>query len=184
MANELVNVQGALFIECLKVGIMMGMVYDLIRIFRKLVYHFDWLVHLEDLLYWVGCSFLGFGMLYMHNYAEIRLFAFLGIAIGAVGYFVTLSVIFMKIATKCIEILRQIVSYIIHIALIPVKWTIKVLTPYWIRFKKMLRKLDKNRHKRVREWKRGAVVKNADVKTSINVMRNRKDLPKAKSNES
>lgn len=125
--NEIVNTQTLLFLKSIQIGILFAVIYDLVRIFRKIIPHPNWLVQLEDSLYWLACAFIGFGILYIHNYGDIRLFIFLGMILGAVFYLLTLSIIFMRIATYIIELLRSIITYIVRIVSIPVKWCIGLL---------------------------------------------------------
>ncbi len=176
MDNQLVNEQALLFFECLRVGIVMGIVYDLLRISRKLIKHLDIFVHIEDLLYWVGCSILAFSMVYMHNYANIRIFAFIGIILGAVFYFITFSVLFMKVATKVIEWLQVAIKYIFNLVMVPIKWTISMLLIplgfLWI----LLGKLNVKRQSKMRQVKRQLVLKNADLKTEMHIHKTRKSF--------
>lgn len=167
--NELVNVQTLLFIKCIEIGILMAMIYDLIRIFRKIIKHYNWVVQVEDTLYWVACSFVGFGILYMHNYAEIRLFSIVGMILGAILYLCTFSIIFMKIATWIIDLVKKIISYIVHILSIPIKWIIYLIKiPIkWIA--KWLGIANMNQKQQVRKLRRKWYQKKADIRTSIKV---------------
>ncbi|OOB80464.1 MAG: hypothetical protein BEN19_04755 [Epulopiscium sp. Nuni2H_MBin003] len=170
MINQLVSEQAALFIECIKVGILMGAIYDLIRISRRIIKHFDIIVHIEDILYWVACSFISFGILYMHNYANIRLFALLGIILGAALYFLTFSVIFMKIATAVINFTRKCVGILV---IKPIKWIWKQLMIPVRYINKLMYKTNQKNKAHLRVVNRKATLKNADIKTDLNVIRNK-----------
>lgn len=69
---------------CLGAGI--ALVYDGLRIFRRVVRHGIWLVSMEDLLYWVFVSFGIFGLLYYENSGTFRWFSVLGAAAGMLVY--------------------------------------------------------------------------------------------------
>lgn len=125
--NQVVSAQTILFMTSVEIGILMGMFFDLIRILRKIVKHPNFLVQIQDMLYWIICSFVSFYLLYICNYAEIRPFIFIGILLGATIYFLTLSIIFMKIATLIIHYLKMLIGKIIRIILIPLKALIKVI---------------------------------------------------------
>lgn len=125
--NKLVTAQTLLFVTSIQIGIFMGALYDLIRIFRKLIKHPNLFVQIEDMLYWVFCSFMSFYLLYICNYAEIRPFVFIGIILGAVFYFLTFSIIFMKIATQVVLYIRKLVKITIHFLMLPIKWFLKLL---------------------------------------------------------
>lgn len=173
MINQLVSEQAALFIECIKIGIIMGAIYDLIRIARRIVKHVDILVHIEDILYWVTCSFIAFACLYMHNFAEIRLFAITGIVLGAALYVLTFSIIFMKIATTIINFINKCIVYVYNLILIPINWTIRKLKiPVKYLNKKRVIYIDKGKEE-ARRINRKVVLQQADLKTDLNIIRNK-----------
>lgn len=129
--SPIITNQAVLFMRSLEIGILMGILFDLVRIFRKLIKHPNFLVQIEDMLYWIVCGFIGFYMLYVCNYADIRPFIFIGILLGAVFYFMTFSVIFMKIATIVIhyikELIRKLVKAIKEYIFNPIKFVLKKL---------------------------------------------------------
>lgn len=171
--NEIVNAQTLLFIRAIEIGILLGMFYDLIRIFRKIIPHPNWLVQIEDITYWLICMFLAFSILYMHNFADIRFFVFIGMILGGIFYLCTFSIMFMKIATWVIELMRQVIAYIIKILLIPIRWIIGLI-------KIPLRAIDKQ-CKRAKRYSKGQMKKarrrwyyvQADIKTQIKVKSNK-----------
>jgi spore cortex biosynthesis protein YabQ len=123
----MVNTQTLLFLKAVEIGVLMGMLYDLLRILRKIIWHPNTLVQLEDFLYWISCACFSFLLLYKYNYSEIRPYVFLGMLSGAVFYFATFSVVFMKVATWAIDCVKRFLRYVIHILSIPVRWVIGVL---------------------------------------------------------
>ena len=125
--NQVVNTQTLLFLTCVLIGGIMGMLYDLIRIFRKIIPHSNWSVQIEDTLYWIICALIGFAVLYMHNYGQIRFFVFIGIILGGVFYLCTFSIVFMKFATWLIDLIKHIVRTLIHILSIPILWMIRIV---------------------------------------------------------
>ena len=101
------------------------MLYDVIRVFRKILSHPNWVIQLEDLLYWITCGGFAFVMIYWKNYGQIRGFVFLGILIGTVLYFSTASILFMKITTKVVNWGKKVVNKLIGFVLIPIKCIIR-----------------------------------------------------------
>lgn len=67
-------------------GIFMMILYDVVRIFRKLVRHSIVAVAVEDILYWLVCGVLIFRMLYLENSGAIRGFAIAAVIIGMLLY--------------------------------------------------------------------------------------------------
>ena len=126
-----INEQAFLFLTCVQTGIIMGMLYDLIRILRKVIHHPNWLVQIEDLLYWITCGCFAFIMVYWENYGQIRVFVFIGILIGALLYFSTASILFMKVANWIIDWTKKVLKKIISFVLIPIKCIIVIIKiPY------------------------------------------------------
>ncbi len=77
-------------------GAAMAFVYDLLRLFRRLVRHGRLWVDAEDLLFWAACFFASFTLLYYGNNGVIRFAAVFGADIGMLFYELTLGRIFVK----------------------------------------------------------------------------------------
>ena len=129
--SSIITNQSILFLTAVQIGILMGIIFDLIRIFRKLIRHPNFLVQIEDMLFWVVCALIGFYRLYVCNYAEIRPFVFVGMILGAFFYFMTFSVIFMKIATIVIQyvkaVIRKLIGAVVKYMIYPLKNLIRKL---------------------------------------------------------
>lgn len=125
--NQMVTEQSLLFLTSVQIGVLMGVLFDLIRVFRKIIKHPNFFVQIEDMLYWIVCGFIGFYMLYICNYAYVRPYIFIGIILGGVLYFATFSIIFMKIATIVIFYIKALIRKLIKLFLIPVKGIIQLI---------------------------------------------------------
>lgn len=119
--NQIINNQARLFLTSVQIGIMMGIVFDLVRIIRKIIKHPNFFVQIEDMLYWIFCGFTGFYMLYICNYADIRPYIFIGIILGATLYFLTFSIIFMRIMTAIIDYVKTLCYKLYKLILIPIR---------------------------------------------------------------
>lgn len=67
------------------------MIYDLLRIFRRVVPHGVCAVALEDVLYWAGTALLVFQLLYRENDGAVRGYALFAVAVGMLFYHQTVS---------------------------------------------------------------------------------------------
>jgi len=74
------------FFRAFVLGILMMILYDIIRLFRRLVPHSTAAVAVEDLLYWLVCAVFIFRMLYVENSGAIRGFAILAVVLGMLLY--------------------------------------------------------------------------------------------------
>lgn len=67
------------------------LIYDAIRIFRRVVPHGVFAVALEDVLYWAGTALLVFELLYRENDGAVRGYALFAVAAGMLIYHQTVS---------------------------------------------------------------------------------------------
>ncbi len=72
-------------------GIFILILYDLIRIFRRIVPHGVLAVALEDVFYWAGTALLIFQLLYRENDGAVRGYALFAVAAGMLFYHQTVS---------------------------------------------------------------------------------------------
>ena len=67
-------------------GVGLFFLYDLLRIFRRLVPHGNIWIGGEDILYWLLCTGAVFVMLYQENDGMVRGFALAGVVLGMLLY--------------------------------------------------------------------------------------------------
>lgn len=79
----------------LAVSILVGMglffLYDILRIFRRIIPHGNLWIGAEDFLYWIICTGVVFVMLYRENDGMMRGFAFGGLIVGMFFYYLLFS---------------------------------------------------------------------------------------------
>lgn len=99
------------YVFCLAIfsGALVGLIFDVFRVKRKLIYTSDILVYIEDILYWIIISIVLFTLMYYSKESELRSYILLGLFIGTVMYMCILSkhVLFilewiLKILYRCI----------------------------------------------------------------------------------
>ena len=97
-------------------GVFVAVIYDIIRIFRRVVKHNRFFISLEDILYWVFCAWEVFYLLYKESSGVLRWFAILGIALGMFLYLISVSrfvVYFIsKMINKFLHILEKIIALV------------------------------------------------------------------------
>lgn len=82
----------------LAAGVFMSFVYDIIRIFRKLIPHNYLFINIEDIIYWIACFFMTFIWLYYYNNGVIRFVVILGAGLGMIIYEYTIGRFVVNIA--------------------------------------------------------------------------------------
>lgn len=91
MANE-----NEFLLHALIMGIFITFVYDILRIFRRIVSHNSFFVSLEDLGFWIYCGAEVFLLMYHESNGTLRWFAVLGALVGMMLYKKLFSPFFVK----------------------------------------------------------------------------------------
>ena len=79
------------FVMTILAGGVMGLLFDSYRVVRALFAPKQLAAAMTDLLYWIVVTPIVFAMLLAGNWGELRFYVLLGLAIGLVLYFQTLS---------------------------------------------------------------------------------------------
>lgn len=72
-------------------GVLILVLYDVIRIIRRVMPHGICAVALEDIVYWIATSLLVFQLLYRENDGAVRGYALFAVAVGMLLYHQTIS---------------------------------------------------------------------------------------------
>lgn len=78
-------------------GIFLFLVYDILRIFRRIFPHGNIWIGVEDFCYWLLCTAAVFIMLYQENDGMVRGFSIGGVVLGMMLYYFLLSRFVIKI---------------------------------------------------------------------------------------
>ena len=89
-------------------GIIVTFVYDWFVILRRLFRHSMFWISIEDIIFWIGCTFSVFGMLYEENNGMLRWFAVAGATLGMLIYKKTASPFLIKTAVKVFTVLGKV----------------------------------------------------------------------------
>ena len=106
-------------LHALLMGIFITFVYDLLRIFRRVVPHGGFLVSLEDLGFWIYCAAEVFLMMYHESDGNLRWFAVIGALVGMVLYKKLISRQFVKYVSLWLSKVFQILGKALKILLKP-----------------------------------------------------------------
>lgn len=116
-----VSVQGqaALFLLCALLGGSMGLLYDGLRLLRRMIPHRRMLVQAEDGIYWMTVAVLVFAVLLRQNHGQIHLFLLLGIFGGMGLYGLTLSRLVMAVGEGVLRLVKRLLLLLLTIVLTP-----------------------------------------------------------------
>ena len=77
-------------------GVYITFFYDILRIFRRVIPHANFMVSLEDIGFWIYCSIKVFMLMYYESDGTLRWFAVLGALLGMTVYRKLVSPFFVK----------------------------------------------------------------------------------------
>jgi len=81
-------------------GLLVGVAYDIYRLIRRIAKRGRWLTIVLDVLFIITLGLIVFAVLYIANSGELRLFTFLGLALGFALYMSGLSLFFRFLGGK------------------------------------------------------------------------------------
>lgn len=108
-------------------GVLYGMIYDVLRIFRIAVKHKAIAVFIEDLLFFTVIAFLTFLLALAQERGEIRFYHILGETLGFVIYYLTLGEAVLLAADRIIALLRFIFRLVNRLVISPVLRLFKLI---------------------------------------------------------
>ena len=92
-------------------GALITIVYDVLRIFRRVLSHNHFWIGIEDIGFWMWTSLLIFSVLYRENDGNLRLYTMVFMAAGMLAYHGTISEPLVHFAGKILKKLFQILCY-------------------------------------------------------------------------
>ena len=102
--------QAYLFLVFSLTGVAIGILFDSFRILRRTFKTSNIITYIEDVLYWILTGLLILYNIWYFNNGEIRIYMFLGIILGVLIYMSTLSSILIRIFTKILLIIKNILE--------------------------------------------------------------------------
>ena len=119
MINDDIIAELYFLLHSFVLGILTMILYDILRIFRKIVKHSVAALAIEDLIYWLICGICIFLMLYQENNGSIRWFAIAGVACGMLLYNGTISAYVTDIISKILKFILKILGRVFRVIFKP-----------------------------------------------------------------
>lgn len=123
--NEVINLQLQFFGVSILWGAILLVIYDVLRIFRRIVKHGRAWVALEDMIFWTISGILIFKMMYQQNNGIIRGFSIMGMAIGMIVYNKLLSNHLVKGISFGIHKIFEFIKKVIHFLTSPLRFLLR-----------------------------------------------------------
>ena len=115
--------QTTLFLKSVLLGGAFGLLYDLLRITRIALPTAKWAVFIGDVLFFKVCAAATFLFLMRTIDGQVRFFIFVGVILGLLLYFQTLSIPIMGVSSAVIRAVKAILRAIYRWILFPI-WRI------------------------------------------------------------
>lgn len=122
-----VNSQAYIFLCTVFGGMVVGFIYDLFRVSRKLIKTKNIIVYLEDIIFWLLVSLVIFAILFISNAGQIRGYAIVGIILGIILYAFMISHLVVRGLIRCIDFTKRIIVKTYKIIIKPIKFLMKIL---------------------------------------------------------
>lgn len=106
------------FLLFILTGIVIGIVFDIFRIFRRSFKTNDIITYIQDILFWFATGCILLFSIFTFNNGELRGYIFIGIILGLVLHLIVLSKYLINMFLKIINLLRRIIGYPIHLLLV------------------------------------------------------------------
>lgn len=126
MENTTITQLYTLFIFTIS-GIIIGLFFDIFRIFRRSFKTSDLVTYLQDTIFWICTGIFILFILFEFNNGQIRSYTIIGLVVGIIVYMFTISKYFIKINVKIITFFKNVISKILFIVLFPVRFLLKIL---------------------------------------------------------
>lgn len=107
---EELRVVGTAFVS----GAVITIVYDLLRIFRRVIAHGNWWIGIEDFIFWIWTALWIFSVLYRENDGSFRMYTMGSMAVGMIIYHKTIS-------EPLVEFFGKMLKKLLRIILFPIK---------------------------------------------------------------
>ena len=129
MTNIYSTVKGefTFFLFSLLAGVLLAVLYDVIRISRRVVKVGTPVVLGEDILFFILSAPLIFAVAYITNDGEVRIHGFFGAAIGIVTYFALVKNRFVDLGTALLLWLIKAGLTVLRWVLLPIRLILRVL---------------------------------------------------------
>ena len=148
-----IKIEFYIFLTSIYGGLIAGIVYDIYRINRNYFKPKKIATIVEDFLFWIGIALIFFYMLNKNNWAQLRLYVFLGFFIGGIVYLKILSKFLLPFLWKIFNGIIFICKGIKNLLILPFKALGKFLKPKLIKIKR-LKRIPKESFSEIKRYKK------------------------------
>lgn len=101
--GEFIRNQASVLLDSIFIGMVIMALYDVLRLFRRVIRHKRFLRDFEDFIFWIIGGFIVFSLVYSRSDGNIRWFIIVGVILGAYIYSVSFGRFLVKYIAKYIN---------------------------------------------------------------------------------
>lgn len=141
--NILVSKQLYIFGWAIAFGAFIGLFYDFIRIFRRIIPHKKIAIGIEDLIFWLITGIMVYGYIFNTNDGKMRGFIFIGLSLGIILYYLLFSNLIVCKTTGMLKTFIKFIKKSLNIIFKPIVIIVKQIFIISKKFTKDLKKFKK-----------------------------------------
>jgi len=115
------------FLTTISIGFLAGIIFDVYRVLRGLWKPKKLGTFIGDIIFWLVMTVIVFTLLLIGNWGEIRIYVFIGVALGAYLYMGLLSRKFQRIIRSIFVLLLKIITKLWKAITWPIKMVWKII---------------------------------------------------------
>lgn len=115
------------FLNTIAIGLIMGIVFDFYRTLKSMLFLKKWAIGIFDLLLCLFFTGMVFTLLLFSNWGEVRVYVFIGLALGLLLYFRYISPFIMDFWQQWFTFFIESIRFIIRLIMLPLKLIIKIV---------------------------------------------------------
>ena len=132
-----IDVQLYIFLTLFYDGLIIGLLFDMYRVFRLYYKPNKIITFIQDLLFWIVIVAVTFYFLLKSNSGELRGYNFVGLILGVVLYMYTLSKLLYPLFVKTFKLIIEMFKKVFKILFTPFNLLKVILKPYINKLKKI-----------------------------------------------
>ena len=137
-----------LFFAFFTIGAVFALIYDMLKVSGRPVSGRSFFVVLKDVLFWLVVTVVMFAGCLKFNDGEFRFFMFVGVLLGALVYFKTISRFVVIVLGFIADCIKKTVTFMFGIFVFPLKLLLRIVNkPVFIAFsftrKRLLKLIEK-----------------------------------------
>ncbi|CCQ97332.1 putative Spore cortex biosynthesis protein YabQ [[Clostridium] ultunense Esp] len=148
-----IKIQLYIFLTSIYGGLISGLAYDIYRVNRLYFKPRKIVTILEDLLFWIGISFIFFYIINKSNWGSMRGYIFIGFFLGGFIYLKILSKILFPLWVKLFNGIITIINNILKVIKLPFRQIKSLLSPKMKRINR-IRKIPREAIGEIKRYKK------------------------------